>query len=39
MKCKKCIKGVIMKQISLGEFEPIPCDCSIEKWFEGLKKS
>ncbi len=38
MKCKKCIKGVIMKQISIGEFTPIECDCYIEDWFKGIKK-
>lgn len=38
MKCKKCIKGVIMKQISIGEYTPIECDCSVAHWFKGIKK-
>lgn len=44
MKCKKCIKGIIMKQISLAEFTPIPCECRIEhemsrydKWFKNVQ--
>ena len=36
--CDKCEKGIIMKQISLAEYVPIECECTREKWFEGLKK-
>jgi len=44
MKCKKCIHGVIMKQIAIAEFIPEPCDCVIkheeklyEEWFNNLR--
>ena len=39
MGCNKCINGVIMKQISLAEFVPEPCDCVVEDWFKSLRKS
>jgi len=26
-----------MKQISIGEFTPIECDCSVAHWFKGIK--
>jgi len=35
--CPKCIKGIIMKQISIGEFIPEECECMVSHWFEGLK--
>jgi hypothetical protein len=38
MKCNKCIKGVIMKQVALAEYIPEPCTCMVEKWFKGLTK-
>jgi len=44
MKCNKCIKGVIMKQIALGEYIPEPCSCIIKqeekryaKWFNNVR--
>jgi len=46
MKCDKCINGVIMKQIAIAEYEPIPCDCVIKEherryanWFKIVKRS
>ena len=38
MKCKKCIEGVIMKQIAIADFEPIPCECVIENWFNSMRR-
>ena len=42
--CKKCIKGIIMKQIAIGEYIPEPCDCYIKEeckryggWFNNVK--
>jgi len=42
--CKKCTKGIIMKQIALGEYIPEPCICLIkeeenryDKWFNNIR--
>lgn len=37
MSCDKCIKGIIMKQIKISEFDAVQCDCTIDEWFNGLK--
>ena len=37
MKCTKCEKGVIMKQIAIADYDMEPCECVIEHWFQGLK--
>ena len=38
MKCTKCVKGVIMKQIAIADYDMEPCECVIDEWFRGLKK-
>lgn len=42
--CKKCIKGVIMKQIAVAEYIPEPCICIMKaedkryaKWFNNVR--
>ena len=43
-KCNGC--GVIMKQIAIADYEPIPCECVIKEhereyaeWFKLVKRS
>ncbi|SVD07145.1 uncharacterized protein METZ01_LOCUS359999 [marine metagenome] len=38
MRCNKCIKGIIMKQIAIAEFIPMQCECVVEQWFEDVKR-
>ncbi len=38
MKCKKCIKGIIMKQVAVAEYIPEQCDCIVSQWFTEVKR-
>jgi len=35
--CNKCDRGIIMKQISKGDWNIEPCDCIMEEWFHIVK--
>ena len=37
MKCKKCINGIIMKQVAISDWSAEPCSCLVENWFKIVK--